>query len=553
MASPPQRPGDAGPPDFPEAVARPRSRWRPQLVWLVPLIAILIGGWLAVQSILEKGPTITISFKSGEGLEAGKTKIKFKNVDIGLVHSVELSSDGKNVIATAEITKNATKLLVEDTSFWVVRPRISGGTVSGLGTLLSGSFIGMDIGTQAKERRDFVGLETPPVIPSGEPGREFVLKADSMGSLDVGAPVYFRRLQVGQVTAYKLDPDGAGVTLRVFVNAPYDKYVKPGTRFWQASGIDVSLDTSGVKVNTESLVAILVGGLAFQDPPVPDRPSPAAAASEPEASSLSEFELFGSREEAMKRHDSIVDTYVFNFKESVRGLTVGAPVDFRGIVVGEVTAIFTRFDQETRQFSIPVEVHLFPERFTSRYQSGATGSRLVAPGDRHAFAQMLVDRGLRGQLRTGNLLTGQLYVALDFFPTVPKATVNWDKYPPELPTTPGGLQSLQASITDLIAKLNKVPFEGIGKDLRKTLQDASALLKTIDTGVAPDARATLTSARTALDSLNRTLQPDSALTTNSLDTMRELSRAAASLRALADYLELHPEALLRGKPAEDKK
>jgi paraquat-inducible protein B len=459
-----------------------------------------------------------------------------------VVNSVVLSSDHKSVIATADLAKDAANMLVDDTRFWVVRPRISGGTVSGLSTLLSGSFIGMDIGSQTKKRRDFVGLETPPVFASGVPGREFVLKSETMGSLDVGAPVFFRRLQVGQVTAYALDADGKGVTLHVFINAPYDKYVKGDTRFWQASGVDVSLDTNGVKVNTESLVAILIGGLAFQSPP--------DSVEITEAATNSEFQLFNDRAEAMKRHDRIVDTYVFNFKESVRGLTVGAPVDFRGIVVGEVAAIYTRFDPVTKEFSIPVEIRFFPERFTSRFESGGKGGRLAT--DRRQFAQTLVERGLRGQLRTGNLLTGQLYVALDFFPSAPKATMAWDKSPPELPTIPGNLQGLQDSITSLVAKLNKIPFETIGKDLHQTLADADGLLKTLNTQVAPQARATLAAAQEALTSANRTLQPDSALAQSTTDTMRELSRTAASFRALADYLERHPEALIRGK-TEDKK
>ncbi|MBV8158362.1 MAG: MCE family protein, partial [Dyella sp.] len=151
-------------PDFPEAVARPahRSRWRMQLVWLVPIIAVLIGGWLAVKAVIEQGPTITINFKTGEGLEAGKTKIKFKDVDIGAVKSVTLSPDSKHVVVTAEIAKDAGRLLVDNTRFWVVRPRISGGSVSGLGTLLSGSYIATDAGNATKARHDFVGLETPP-------------------------------------------------------------------------------------------------------------------------------------------------------------------------------------------------------------------------------------------------------------------------------------------------------------------------------------------------------------------------------------------------------
>ncbi|CAD6551585.1 Intermembrane transport protein PqiB [Paraburkholderia kirstenboschensis] len=541
MSDPVDRPGASG---VPEAVATPRSRWRIQIIWLVPLIAVLIGGWLAVKAIVEQGPTVTISFETGEGIEAGKTKIKFKDVDIGVVKSVALSSDHRRVVATAELTREASPLLVDDTRFWMVRPRISGGTVSGIGTLLTGSFIGMDVGNSTKPRHDYRGLETPPVFASGVPGREFILKGADMGSLDVGSPIYYRRLQVGQITSYQLDPDGKGVTMHVFVNSPYDKFVRADTRFWQASGVDVSLDATGVKVNTESLVAILIGGLAFE--------TPDDATDDAEAAVKAQFALFHNREEAMKRHDRIVDTYVLVFKESVRGLAVGAPVDFLGIVVGEVVAINTRYDPVAKQFSIPVEIHLFPERFTSRYTKGdgGPGGRLTA--DRQKLAQTLVEHGLRAQLRTGNLLTGQLYVAVDFFPNAPKGKLDWNANPPEMPTAPGGLQSLQESVTSLLAKLNQIPFGGIGKGAQKTLADADSLLKQLRTDVVPQARDTLAAAQTALNSANGALQPDSALSQSTSDAMTELARTASAFRSLADYLERHPEALIRGKP-EDKK
>ncbi|CAB3772732.1 PqiB family protein [Paraburkholderia solisilvae] len=536
------RPPDSPPPELPEALAVPRSRWRVQWIWLVPVVAVLIGVWLAAQAILQQGPTITISFKTGEGLEAGKTKIKFKDVDIGVVKSVALSKDYTRVIATAELTRDASRMLVDDTRFWVVRPRVSGGTVSGIGTLLSGAYIGTDIGKTKRERRDYTGLETPPVFASDVPGSEYVLKSDDLGSVDVGTQIYFRRLQVGQVTSYELDPNGRGVTMRVFINAPYDKFVTPNTRFWHASGVDVTLNTEGVKVNTQSLVSILVGGLAFQTPPDSPDESPAPA--------HTTFQLFGDRTEAMKMHDRIVQTYVFNFKESVRGLVVGAPVDFRGITIGEVSAIHTRFDPITRQFSIPVEIRLYPERFTSRYESEPRGGRLTrSPREMTDF---LVSRGMRAQLKTGSLITGQLYIALDFFPNAPKAEVNWDRDPPELPTVSSGLQSLQESVTDLIARMNKIPFESIGKNAQQTLARADALLQNFDSQLVPQARDTLTAARATLDSANTALQPDSALQQDTADAIRELSRTAASLRALAEYLERHPEALIRGKAESGK-
>jgi paraquat-inducible protein B len=489
VANPPDRNGTPGAPDFPEAVATPRSRWRLQLVWLVPIVAVLIGAWLAVHAILQQGPTITISFKTGEGIEAGKTKIKFKDVDIGLVNSVVLSKDRRNVIVGAELSKDATSMLVDDTRFWVVRPRISGGTVSGLGTLLSGSYIGADVGAKTASRRDFVGLETPPVFAKDVPGREFVLKSEDMGSLDIGTPIFFRRLEVGQVKSYTLDANGKGVTLTIFVNEPYDKYVQADTRFWHASGIDVTLGSGGVKIDTQSMVAVVVGGLAFQSPPdsVGGIPAPANT----------EFPLFHDRTEAMKRQDRIIDTYVMNFKESVRGLTVGAPVDFRGVVVGEVVAINTAFDPVKKEFRIPVLVNIYPERFTSRYASGAKGGRISE--DPRQLSQVLVERGLRAQLKSASLVSGQRYVALDFFPAAPKVTMNWNATPPELPTVPGGLQSIEDSLTSLIAKLNKIPFEGVGQDARQALQEADALLKTLNAELAPEARGAVGWGRAARD------------------------------------------------------
>ncbi|MGE6493094.1 PqiB family protein [Cupriavidus metallidurans] len=536
-------PGLEKKPDFPDANASPPSRWRLQIVWLVPVFAVLIGGWLAVKAVIEKGPTITVSFQTADGLEAGKTKVKFKNVDIGLIKTVTLTPDHERVIATADINKNATSMLVDTTRFWVVRPRISGGTVSGIGTLLSGSYVEMDVGKSKTERRDFVGLEAPPAIANDVAGREFILKSTNMGSLDVGTPVYFRKLQVGQISGYKLDPDGHGVTLRVFINAPYDKFVLADTRFWHASGVDVTLGPSGIQVNTQSLASIMIGGVAFESPP--------STLEETVAASDATFTLFPDRADAMKAHYRVIVKYVAEFSESVRGLTVGAPVDFRGIVVGEVTGIYTRYDPKTAKFTIPVEIDLYPEQFTSRYKVSAgsnAGGHLSS--DPHALADRLIARGMRLQLRTGNLLTGQLYLAADFFPNAPKATINWASSPPELPTIPGNLQRLQDNITQLMAKLNTIPFEAIGNNTRDTLANAKSLLGNFDTMIVPQAQGTLAAAHSALDSANDALQPDSALQQNATDMIQELSRTATAFRTLADYLERHPEALIRGKQQE---
>ena len=538
-------PRNAELPDIPEAVAVPKSPWSIPLVWLIPLVAALIGGWLAVKTILERGPTITISFKTAEGLEAGKTKIKYKEVEIGLVKSVTLSEDRTRVIATAEIVKEAENLLVEDTRFWVVRARITAGSVSGLGTLLAGSYIGVDIGKSVKPQRNFVGFEVPPLFFTDVPGRQFVVHSSDIGSLDIGAPIFFRRLQVGQVTAYTLDKDGKGVTLKIFVNAPYDQYVNANTRFWHASGIDVALDAGGVRIQTESLVSILLGGIAFQ--------TPAGSEALPSADANTVFELFHNRDQALKQPDLESETYLMAFDESLRGLLPGAPIDFRGIVIGEVVSFSIEINPRTKYFEMLVETRIYPGRLHAleRMQTEIL--------DRKELLNAWVKRGLRAQLRTGSLLTGQLYVALDFFPHAPKAEVDWSKKPPRLPTLPGGLQELQSTITVLADKLTmiankleKVPYEQISNDLSQTLQSVNSLMQRLDTDIAPAARDVLVDAHKTLTAVERLMSADAPLQQDTRDAMREIARAAQALRVLADYLERHPEALIRGKTEDQK-
>jgi paraquat-inducible protein B len=538
-------------PDIPEAVAVPKSRRSLQLVWVIPIVAALVGGWLAVKTILEQGPTITITFKTAEGLEAGKTKIKYKDVEIGTVTSVRLSKDVKQVIAIADMVKESEPYLVEDMQFWVVRPRISGGSVSGIGTLLGGSYIGTDIGKSTKKRRDFIGLEEPPVITTDVPGREFMLRAYTLGSLTIGVPVFFRKFQVGQVAAYELDKDGKGVTLKIFVNAPYDQYVNGNTRFWNASGIDVTVDASGIKVNTESLLSIVIGGIAFE--------TLAEDAILPPAEAGAVFTLFDDRTEALKHKETLYTDFIVVFKESVRGLEVGAPVDFYGITIGKVVAIKTQFDPVTMDFSIPVEIRIFPERFTSRRLKGPAGGR-VAKGDPKKFWESMINRGFRAQLRTGSLLTGQLYIGLEFFPNAPKVNVDMlSQEPPEIPVVPSGLQALQKTITEVANKLakiagelEKVPYGQISKNVNETLQSANSLMKRLDKEIAPEVRDVLLDARKALTSAERLMSADAPLQEDTREAMREIGRAAQALRVLADYLERHPEALIRGKTEDQK-
>jgi paraquat-inducible protein B len=382
----------------------PFSAW---LIWLVPAIAVVIGLWLGVKSVLSHGPTITISFHSAEGLEAGKTKIKYKDVDIGIVKKIHLTPDHTRVEVTAELNKaeGVDALLVADSRFWVVRPHISAGGVTGLGTLLSGAYIGLDIGRSEESQREFKGLEVPPIVTADLPGRRFILKAQNLGSLGIGSPLYFRRVQVGQVVAFDLDANGKQVSFTVFVNAPYDRFVTTRSRFWHASGVDVTLTADGVRVTTESLISVVSGGIAFQDLGV------AFETPLPEAAENTAFTLNADRAQALKQPDLYSFEYLLLFQSSVRGLSVGAPVDFRGLAIGEVTAISVEDGPSAKNTApqIAVTVRIYPSRVPTL--AGIQSEDGTSAGQRAALNPM-VAKGFRAQLRSGSLLTGQLFVSI---------------------------------------------------------------------------------------------------------------------------------------------
>jgi paraquat-inducible protein B len=527
---------DRDPPrsSVPESRNVPKKHTRLSLVWFIPILAAVVGAWVAVTRVLSEGPKITIVMKSAEGLEAGKTKIHYNGVDIGTVTTIELSKDHQHVIMTARMAPKTEAFLVEDTKFWVVRPRISGANITGLGTLISGAYIGVEIGSSKEDRRDFVALEIPPIVTGETPGRFFTLKTTELGSLDSGTPIYFRRLQVGQVASYALDKDGKFLTVQVFVQAPYDQYVNPKTRFWQASGIDLSLSASGLTVQTQSLLSILIGGIAFE--------TAATDTVLPPAEAESVFTLFSNRTEAFNPPPRNPQTYQLVFKDSVRGLSAGAPVEFRGIPIGEVADVRAQIDLKTFEFSIPVTIHLDPTRLGVRVVDTTAGVNLETM--RRKLIDALVAHGVRAQLRTGNLLTGAVYVSLDFFPGAAPATVDWSQTPVQLPTTPGQFEATEATVENIIKKLDKVPFQEIGDSLHKAITELDKTLVT--------AQGTLTSAHDTLENTSNLTAPNSVQFEQVSTTLQEVSRAARSLRVLADYLERHPDALIRGKKGEAK-
>lgn len=517
-----------------------KGKWRPALIWLIPLVALLIALSLAVKAILNTGPTIDVSFRTAEGLVAGKTTVRYKQVDIGLVRQIDLADDGSHVIAKIELRKDASQFASKDSRFWVVRPRIGTSGVSGIDTLLSGAYIEVDGGKSKEKQEEFTGLEVPPVVASDVPGKVYFLKARDLGSLDIGSPIYYRRINVGQITAYKLSQDGKSVELQTFVRSPYDKFVTTDARFWQASGVDVTLNASGFNLDTQSLASIVAGGIAFG---YPESSNAGVAANH------SRFNLADSRAEALKEPDGRPKQIIMYFNHSIRGLTAGAPIDFMGLEIGNVKSINVEFNANYTQLRMRVEALIYPSRL-------ANGKELDPDGD---IFRSFIQQGWRAQMRTGNLLTGQNYIAFDKFPKAkPANLIIRPNGVVEVPTTPTELSGLQAQVSQIADKLTKFPLVEIGQDVRKTLKNMNTaiestdkLVKQLDGKVAPDLQATLTEVRKTVKSSESILSSDAPMQQDVRRALQQMTRAAASLQLMADYIEQHPESLIRGKLPED--
>ncbi|QDH63414.1 intermembrane transport protein PqiB [Pseudomonas azotoformans] len=533
------------PTDTPQAPGSPAiktRRFSVSLVWIVPIVAVLVGISLVVHSVLQQGPTITLNFKTGSGLTANKTEVKYRNVVIGQVTDVALSDDQKSVNATVQLAKQAESFTRADSQFWVVRPRIGAGGVSGIDTLLSGDYIGADIGQSETRAKQFKGLENPPPITYGEPGKRFTLHTQTLGSLDIGSPVYYRKIEVGQVVAYELDAEGKGVNVEVFVHAPNDAYVTENTRFWNASGVDLSVGANGFALKTESLSSMLVGGIAFRAPPYSPNDKPADEART--------FELFDDQDSALAPPNGERQYMTLRFDQALRGLKVGAPVEFLGVEFGKVVSINLDFDASKRSFPLNVGIVIYPQLL------GQAHTKLLKvmnhdPNDEAAGVRLIgsfIENGLRAQARSGNLLTGQLYIALDFYPKAEKVKFDPSLRPVSIPTIPGNLEQLQEKLESIVNKINQLPIERIAGNLDSNLVELRKGLTQFNAKTLPGVQNTLADVSKTLQSASSTLAEDSPQREQLTQTLDELGRMSRSLRELSDYLGRHPESLIRGRP-----
>ena len=538
---------------------------RLSLIWAIPVVTVIVGVWLAWSTISQRGSLITVTFETAEGLQANQSHVRHKDVDMGVVQKISLTADLKRVEVTVRMNREAEPLLTDRAQFWVVRPRFFAGAISGLQTLFSGSYIDLlPAAGGGDAKRDFVGLENPPVLQSDVPGRTFLLEANRIGSLNLGSPILFRDLEVGEVLGWDVGEMARSITVHAFVRQPFDKYVHDNSRFWNASGAKVQLGTGGLELQVESLRAVVLGGIAFETPDDP------AMTGESQADHA--FTLYQSKDAADASSFKRSVPFMANFTDSVSGLAVGSPVTLRGLKIGEVSAVSLVYDRALDNVIVPVHITLEPERIALL--------DLPSDGDLDSRMADLVRRGLRVKLETGNFLTGQKQLAMELYPNAGAGELGKQGDAYVIPVLGGRADDIATAATNLVNRLADIPFESIGKNLDQTLAGVNALVNDKQLKESVSAlRATLASAQTLVNTLNTGLTPvtqhmpaiaaglegavkrtdkligsldssyggDSRFSRDVTRLMSQLSDAARSIRVLADLLSRHPEALIRGR------
>ncbi|WP_436875974.1 intermembrane transport protein PqiB [Siccibacter turicensis] len=533
-----------------EANVQKVRNWSP--VWIFPIVTALIGAWILFYHYSNQGPEVTLITTNAEGIEGGKTTIKSRSVDVGVVESAVLTDDLLHVEIKARLNSGMEKLLHGDSVFWVVKPQIGREGVSGLNTLLSGAYIELQPGKKGSPPEQYKLLDSPPLAPPDAKGIRVVLDSAKAGQLTPGDPVLFRGYRVGSVETSTFDTQKRAMSYQLFINAPNDRLVTSNVRFWKDSGIAVDLSSAGMRVEMGSLTTLFSGGVTFDVPEGMDLGQPVA-----------EKTAFTLYDDQKSIQDSLyinhVD-YLLFFKDSIRGLQPGAPVEFRGIRLGTVGKV-PFFVPGLRQalhgdYRIPVQIRIEPGRLKQELGENPEVNKHI---------QQLLKQGLRASLKTGNLVTGALYVDLDFYPNdkvkLKDELTSFDGYT-VIPTVSSGLAQIQQRLMDTLDKINNLPLnpmiEQATSSLSETQRTMQRLQQTLDNlnkiTASQSAQQLPQDMQSTLRELNRSMQgfqPGSAAYNKMVGDMQRLDQVLRELQPVLRTLNEKSNALVF--EAKDKK
>ncbi|MDO4436253.1 MAG: MlaD family protein [Cardiobacteriaceae bacterium] len=537
---------------YPTATTKaPKSFSR--FLWLLPLSALGIALWLAFDRHQQLGESITIHFKNADGLEAGKTQIRYKNLTIGTVTDLQLSPDLSHIIATAQMQRTASPLLKKDSQFWVVRANIDSSGVSGLNTLLSGSYISVAEGISQEKSRNFEGLENPPLIKNSAAGLRLQLTSPNIRGIRVGSSIYYRGIVVGQIERLDLNLNQEAINLSAFIHAPYHQLINSNTRFFNISGIEASLSSSGANIRMQSLQSLVFGGITFNTPKnLLNQPKP--------AENGMTFALYPNEQASLQKTSAYPDHYILHFEDNIRGLKMGSAVNFNGLDVGKVIDIRVIYDDEKRQAVTPVLIELEPtliERLDDNHES--------------KLFDQLIHEGLHASLETGNLLTGEKYIKLSMLDKEGDKALTQDAYTPYLimPTQSGGISKITDEAGEILNRINKLPIERLMNNIAQVMENIEHLTASDGFQNLPaQLQETLvayqklgkTGQQTAqslnkelsalLQSLQKTLEtfsPESNFRYQLQETLQAVEQTARGVNQLLNTLNNKPNALIFGE------
>ncbi|HCG6533268.1 intermembrane transport protein PqiB [Vibrio parahaemolyticus] len=529
------------------ATAQIKPQKQISAIWIVPILALAMGAWMLFQYINSTGPQITLQLPTADGIEVGKTEIRALNVKVGLITEVTLSENYDHIIAKAQMNKDAERMLRDDTMFWVVKPRIGRDGVSGLETLLSGAYIQLQPGSSEVEKDHFAVLDVPPVASPDAEGLRIVLTHREAGKLGVGDPVIYKGFTVGRVEKTSFDVDTRRALYQLFIFKPYDSLVRTRTKFWLNSGLDLQLNAEGFEVKFGSLESLLTGGVTFDS-------IPGMESGEALTKDMTNFRLY---DDVKQLREGMYDDYiefVMLFDESVRGLKRKAPVEYRGLRIGTVMRVPMRLPTPEENFSakkIPVLVRIELGRVYGDFQSQSLP--MLKEKLKSEFA-----KGLRGTLKTGNLLTGALYVDADFYPDdepyVPSTFADLDVFP----TMRGGFAQVQRQVNDFLNKLNNLPMEDTLTSLNatlktseRTLASAEKVANSVDKLLSQkDTQEIPADIRQSLQQLQKTLDgygPNSTMYSEMESTLKELEKVMTEFKPVLKQLNEKPNSLVFGE------
>jgi len=507
------------------------------IVWIVPLLALIVGGWLIYQYYSKQGPMITITFKNSGGLEPRQSQVKFRDVKVGTVEKVEILQQKEGVKVYVRINKDVTPFLNKDAKFWIVKPEIDLGKVRGLDALMNGAYIQLysKLGSEAK--REFKGLVEPPLSFQEENGHTYKLISESSYDFNEGTPVYFKQMIVGHVKKVNLTPDAKKVEVYVFIKEPYDKYININTKFWSLKNFTLDLTDRGVQVESGSLTQLLLGGIEFDTRDFKTTQK-----------SSDSFYLYSSKDEALRKKigegkEKYVD-FLMKFDDGVGYLSIGASVKLDGFIVGKVKDIISVYDTKKLK--------------TNSLVIATIDISIFQKGKKPAFLGLkeAVKNGLSAKLEAVNPLVNYMYIKL-VKDKAGQSLVKDGKYY-LFPTQKAKLSDITSKVKSFMTKLEKLPIKDAVKNFSDSLLSFKNLSDDLD-GIVKDkdTKALPKTINNAIKELDRSLSSFSKLANSYKEgsnfsdklsqTLKDIDKASKELHNVLIKVKKKPNSLVVGE------